>query len=82
MTDLFLEDNTETDITPAIPTSLERQIRKLTSDAVAQQKRTWSYYQNLKATKPTQYWKPETQTQLQNDAEALGDAFANGDFHD
>lgn len=44
-------------------------------------KRTWSYYQNLKKTNPTLYWDPKTANQMHNDAQTLGPAFEDGDFH-
>jgi len=44
-------------------------------------KRTWSYYQEIKKSKPAEYYDPKTQLQLMRDAEALGDEFKDGDFH-
>ena len=43
-------------------------------------KRTWSYYQDMKAKNPKQYWDPKTQVQMHKDAEALGAGFEDGDF--
>lgn len=45
------------------------------------QKRTWSYYQNLKKTNPNAWLDPKTAVQMQDDYLALGDAFEDGDFH-
>lgn len=44
------------------------------------QKRTWNYYQDLKAKNPTMYWEPKTQLQMHRDSETLGAAFEDGDF--
>lgn len=43
--------------------------------------RTWSYYQNLKKTNPDLYRDPKITVQMYKDAELLGDAFKDGDFH-
>lgn len=45
------------------------------------QKRTWSYYQELKQKNPTLYHDPKINLQMQKDAMELGDAFMDGDFH-
>lgn len=45
------------------------------------QKRTWSYYQQLKKADPKIYYDPKTQVQMHKDAIALGDAFKDGDFN-
>lgn len=39
------------------------------------QKRTWSYYQDLKKTQPNLYLDPKTNVQMHNDAMELGEAF-------
>jgi hypothetical protein len=44
------------------------------------QERTWSYYQELKKTNPQAWLDPKIQTQMYQDAQKLGDAFADGDF--
>lgn len=44
------------------------------------QKRTWSWYQDLKVKNPAEYWAPKTQLQMHKDAETLGAAFEDGDF--
>lgn len=44
------------------------------------QKRTWSYYQNLKKSDPVTYFDPKTTNQMHKDYEALGPAFEDGDF--
>ncbi len=66
----------------AFDQNLEKKIQKLRSDAESQRNRTWAFYQELKKSNPTEYWRPKTQVQMHKDAEALGDAFANGDFSD
>lgn len=43
-------------------------------------KRTWSWYQDLKAKNPAEYWSPKTQLQMHKDAETLGNAFEDGDY--
>lgn len=43
-------------------------------------KRTWSWYQAEKAKNPKWYWEPQTQLQMHRDADALGDAFEDGNF--
>jgi len=45
------------------------------------QKRTWSYYQELRKTKPDLYHDPKTNIQMQKDAIELGEAFMDGDFN-
>lgn len=45
------------------------------------QKRTWSYYQNLKKTNPELYWDPKTQVQKDKDYQTLGKEFEDGDFN-
>jgi len=45
------------------------------------QKRTWSYYQDLKKTNPRLYIDPKIAVQMHNDHIALGSAFEDGDFH-
>ena len=44
------------------------------------QKRTWSYYQKLKESKPALYLDQKTQTQMLRDMAELGDAFKDGDW--
>lgn len=43
-------------------------------------KRTWSYYQNLKKTNPKEWNNPKTQVQMHEDYIQLGKAFEDGDF--
>lgn len=45
------------------------------------EKRTWSWYQNLKRSNPKQYYDPKTQVQMHKDADQLGSAFEDGDFN-
>lgn len=44
------------------------------------QKRTWTWYQDLKTKNPNEYWSPKTQLQMHKDAETLGSTFEDGDF--
>ena len=44
-------------------------------------KRTWSYYQELKKTKPDVWFDRQTAIQMQQDAIELGEAFQDGDYH-
>lgn len=44
-------------------------------------KKTWSYYQEIKKNKPTEYYSPKIQNQMMDDYNRLGDAFEDGDFH-
>ena len=43
-------------------------------------KRTWSHYEKLRKSNPTEYFNPKTQDQMFKDATALGAAFNDGDF--
>lgn len=47
----------------------------------APQQKTWSYYQELKKTKPDLYYDKKTAVEMHNSAIELGDAFMDGDFH-
>lgn len=44
------------------------------------QKRTWSYYQNMKKENPDLYRNPKTNVDMHNDMMALGEEFKDGDF--
>lgn len=46
-----------------------------------QQKRTWSYYEQMKKDTPRVYSDPKTQLQMMKDYEALGNEFEDGTFH-
>jgi hypothetical protein len=48
---------------------------------VTEQKRKWSYYQELKKTNPKLYHDPKIMNQMLADAEALGAEFEDGDFN-
>jgi hypothetical protein len=48
---------------------------------VTEQKRKWSYYQELKKTNPKLYHDPKIMNQMLQDAEALGAEFEDGDFN-
>lgn len=45
------------------------------------QKRTWSYYQELKKSNPQLYYDPKNNRQMIADHLAQGEAFEDGDFH-
>ena len=47
----------------------------------ADKKRTWSYYQDLKKTKPDIYYDRKTAIQMDKDAIELGEAFRDGDYY-
>lgn len=59
----------------APPSSIQRN----DSFAPTTQKRTWSWWQNLKRDKPKEYWDPKSVTMRHKDALALGEAFNDGD---
>lgn len=46
-----------------------------------EEQRTWSYYQKLKETNPRAWLDPKIQTQMYQDSQKLGSAFADGDFN-
>jgi hypothetical protein len=69
-------DETRSDTFQAPPRSNTRD----SSFAPNQQKRTWSYYQNLKAKDKALYYSPKIFNQMLRDAEDLGDAFKDGDY--
>jgi len=48
---------------------------------VTEQKRTWSYYQELKKSNPKVYYDKSIMNQMLADAEALGPQFEDGDFN-
>lgn len=56
------------------PTSIQR-----SSFAPTTEKRTWSWWQNLKREKPKEYWDPKSVTQRHKDALSLGEDFNDGD---
>ena len=45
------------------------------------EKRTWSYYQDLKVKDPKAWLDPKIQTQMYHDAQRLGADFGDGDFN-
>lgn len=45
------------------------------------EKRTWSYYENLRKADPKLYYDPKIANQMHDDAIALGNEFQDGDFH-
>lgn len=44
------------------------------------QKRTWTYYQDLKQKDPKIYYDPKIAVQMEKDIQELGDSFMDGDF--
>jgi hypothetical protein len=46
-----------------------------------EEKRTWSWYQNMKVSDPKKYDTPQTRVQMHKDALALGSEFEDGDFN-
>jgi hypothetical protein len=46
-----------------------------------EEKRTWNWYQNMKATDPKKYYSAATNVQMHKDALALGSEFEDGDFN-
>lgn len=57
-----------------------RSVQRSDSFAPSTQKRTWSFYQKLKAEKPELYWNPKTRSQMYKDHDQLGAAFEDGDY--
>ncbi len=57
-----------------------RSTQRNDSFSPASPKRTWMWYQRLKAEQPSVYNNPKTQVQLHKDRIALGDAFKDGDY--
>lgn len=47
----------------------------------SKEKRTWSYYENLRKANPKLYYDPKIANQMHDDAIALGQEFQDGDFH-
>lgn len=45
-------------------------------------KRTWTYYENLRTSKPAEYLSPKIQTQMLQDMRELGPAFQDGNWKD
>src|SRR5258708_1935894 len=75
---LGLDKEPETNLFQSPPRNQQR------SDSFAptgSQKRTWSYYQNLKKTNKDLYLDRNTAIQMQRDAIELGDAFRDGDYY-
>lgn len=57
-----------------------RSVQRSDSFAPSTNKRTWSYYQDLKKKDRALYYSPKIYNQMLKDAEDLGDAFKDGDF--
>jgi hypothetical protein len=62
-----------------IPTSSQRSTDTFTPTST--QKRTWSYYEDLKKKDPKVWLDRKTAIQMAKDAEQLGDAFMDGNFY-
>jgi hypothetical protein len=67
------------------PESLSPMPRSSTNTAgfkpQTKEKRTWSYYENLRKSNPKMYYDPKIANQMHDDAIAMGDEFQDGDFH-
>lgn len=48
--------------------------------APSTKKRTWAYYQEMKAKNPNEYLSPQTQTQMLQDMKSLGESFKDGNW--
>jgi hypothetical protein len=73
------QKQTQENLFPSSPRSTQRpEGFKATT---GNEKRTWSYYQNMKKTDPKSYFSPKTNVQMVNDQLALGEAFNDGDFY-
>lgn len=66
--------------TPTPPPSLHTRQRGDNFSPTTPHKRTWSYYQKMKAENPSQYSRKETTLQMHRDAIELGDSFMDGDW--
>lgn len=51
------------------------------SPSTQENKRTWSYYQEMKKNNPKLYYDPKIANQMMKDYERLGQAFEDGDFN-
>lgn len=74
---LGIEETKQDSLFQAPPTSQRRN----DSFKPSVEKKTWSYYQNLKKTNPHLYLDPKTAVEMHNSHQALGSAFEDGDFH-
>jgi hypothetical protein len=70
-------DNNNDGYTPS--DNVQRQIEKLKKADQQQQKRTLSYYAELKKKDPKIYLDPKIALQMEKDSQALGPAFFDGD---
>lgn len=75
---LGLEDQPAQDSFFAPPRSAQRQDN---FSPTGKEKRTWSYYQELKKTNPSLYFDPKMAVQIQKDAIELGEEFRDGDYY-
>jgi hypothetical protein len=74
MNDIFeQEQNQEYTYTPS--NRLQKQIDKLTREDAEQQKKTLSYYLELKKTNPKLYLDPKMAIEMDRSAQYLGEAF-------
>jgi hypothetical protein len=76
----MIEDDTDTSTYQNPSPQVRDKINKLLADDAAQQKRTWSYYQEIKKADLNKYLSPKVQQQMHRDASDLGSAFQDGDF--
>lgn len=67
-------------VQPAFQTPPSSQYNSTTFKPVTE-KRTWSYYQDLKVKNPQAWLDPKIQTQMYHDSQRLGAEFADGDFN-
>jgi len=73
---MILDDPTNDQPTGYQPSErTQNKIRRILADEESQQQRTWSYYARLRKENPTLYW--QSQAQMHQDANALGEKFAD-----
>ena len=70
-------DQAQQDLFQAPPHST----RRIDSSTSGREKRSWSYYQQMRRDKPTLYYDPKTQVQMHKDREVLGRDFEDGDWN-
>lgn len=58
-----------------------RSVQRTDNFSPSTNKRTWSYYQNLKKQNPKLYYDPKIIAQMHKDRNELGEAFEDGDFN-
>jgi hypothetical protein len=65
---------------PSYDNNLPRSSVRTDQFAPKVEKRTWSYYENIRKTDPTRYYSPKITTQMEQDYQRLGTDFEDGDF--